>query len=155
MHQSIGSAVVAIAGACLLAGCATAPRQATNEERARQVADTERAFAKTMAERNFAAFNSFLSDETIFFSGAQPRRGKQAVSAVWQKFFQQPEAPFSWTPDRVEVLDSGNLALSTGPVHDPSGKLIGRFTSIWRLEAPDTWRIVFDQGCEVCDCAKS
>jgi len=56
----------------------------------------------------------------------------------------------------VQVLDSGNLALSTGPVRDRSGKLIGRFTSVWRLEAPHTWRIVFDQGCEVCaECAKS
>jgi ketosteroid isomerase-like protein len=155
MHQSIRSMVVAIAGACLLAACANAPRQTSKEQRVRQVADTERAFAKTMADRDFAAFTSFLSEETIFFSGAQPLRGKQAVSAAWQKFFQQPRAPFSWAPDRVEVLDSGGLALSTGPVHDANGKLIGRFTSIWRLEAPDTWRIIFDQGCEVCDCAKS
>jgi len=154
MRQSVHTAVVAVAAACVLAACAAALSQPSNEERARQVADTERAFAKTMADRNFSAFTSFLSDEAIFF-GTEPRRGKQAVSAVWQKFFQGPEAPFSWAPDRVEVLESGNLALSTGPVHDRNGKLIGRFTSIWRLEGPDTWRIIFDQGCEVCDCARS
>ena len=154
MRQSVHAAVIAVAAACVLAACAAAPRQASNEERARQVADTERAFARTMADRNFTAFTSFLSDEAIFF-GTEPRRGKQAVGATWQKFFQGPEAPFSWAPDRVEVLESGNLALSTGPVHDRNGKLIGRFTSIWRLEGPDTWRIIFDQGCDVCDCARS
>ena len=57
-----------------------------------------------------------------------------------------PDAPFSWKPERVEVLDSGKLALSTGPVYDPDGKRIGSITSIWRREAPGTWRIVFDKG---------
>ena len=37
----------------------------------------------------------------------------------------------------------------TGPVFDPHGRCIGRFTSIWRREAAG-WRIVFDKGgpCE-------
>ena len=142
----------------ILAGCAGTPPQAGTDPDAqeREVIDTERAFAKTMADRDFAAFNSFLSSEAIFFSSSEPRRGKQAVAAVWQRFYQQSEAPFSWAPDKVQVLDSGNLALSTGPVRDRNGKLIGRFTSVWRLEAPHTWRIVFDQGCEVCaECAKN
>ena len=54
----------------------------------------------------------------------------------------------------MEVLDSGTLALSSGPVHDPQGKLAATFTSIWRLEAPGIWRIIFDKGNEVCDCPK-
>ncbi|HPA52918.1 MAG TPA: DUF4440 domain-containing protein, partial [Thermoanaerobaculia bacterium] len=59
-------------------------------------------------------------------------------------------APFSWEPALVEVLDSGTLALSTGPVRDPAGKETGTFTSIWRREGPGTWRIVFDKGNPVC-----
>jgi ketosteroid isomerase-like protein len=138
--------------AALLAGCST-PAARPPVERAvveKQVADTERAFAKTMADRDLAAFSSFLSDETVFFTGPTPLRGKQAVTAGWKRFYEKPAAPFSWKPDRVEALDSGTLALSTGPVFDPAGKCIGRFTSIWRLEAPGVWKIVFDKGgpCE-------
>jgi hypothetical protein len=66
----------------------------------------------------------------------------------------KPEAPFSWEPDQVEVLDSGTLAHSSGPVYDPKGKIIARFNSVWRLEAPGKWRIVFDKGTDVCDCKK-
>jgi hypothetical protein len=44
------------------------------------------------------------------------------------------------------VLESGTLALSTGPVVDTSGEVVGRFNSIWRLEAPGVWKIVFDKG---------
>lgn len=115
-----------------------------------QVMATERAFAKSMADRDQSKFSRFLSAEALFLSGATPLRGKSEVIAKWSNYFKSPQAPFSWEPSQVEVLESGNLALSTGPVKDPSGKLIGTFTSIWRLEAPDTWRIVFDRGNEVC-----
>ncbi|HZV90436.1 MAG TPA: hypothetical protein VFF34_00365, partial [Candidatus Nitrosocosmicus sp.] len=58
--------------------------------------------------------------------------------------------PFSWEPETVEVLPSGTLALTSGPVHDPKGTLIGTFSTIWRLEPDGRWRVVFDKGCEVC-----
>jgi ketosteroid isomerase-like protein len=119
-----------------------------------QVADTERAFARTMADRNHAAFVTFLSDEAIFFTSTKPLRGRQEVADFWKRFYEKPDAPFSWTPETVEVLDSGTLALSTGPVFDPAGKNVATFTSIWRLEAPGVWRIIFDKGNDVCDCPK-
>jgi hypothetical protein len=55
-------------------------------------------------------------------------------------------APFSWEPDEVEPLPSGTLAHSSGPVRDASGKPVARFNSIWRLEAPGVWRVIFDKG---------
>jgi ketosteroid isomerase-like protein len=139
--------------AALLNACAApAPRDTNHVER--EVADTERAFAKTMADRDYLAFKSFLADDTIFFSGPTPLRGKQRVADAWQRFFEKPEAPFSWQPEQVQVLESGELALSTGPVRDSEGKLFATFLSIWRREAPGQWRIVFDKGERVCDCAK-
>jgi ketosteroid isomerase-like protein len=145
--------LAALICAALLNACAApAPRDISRAER--EVADTERAFAKTMADRDFAAFKLFLSDDTIFFSGPTPLRGKQRVADFWQRFYEKPEAPFSWQPEQVQVLESGELALSTGPVRNAQGKLFATFTSIWRREAPGQWRIVFDKGAEICDCAK-
>jgi ketosteroid isomerase-like protein len=118
------------------------------------VADTERAFARTMAERDHAAFVRFVSEEAVFFSGTKVLRGKQQVADAWKPYYQGPTAPFSWQPEHVEVLQSGALALSSGPVRDANGKLIATFSSVWRLEAPGVWRIVFDKGNEVDDCAK-
>ena len=127
-----------------------APPRAPVADAQAQVRDTERAFAKTMADRDHAAFTSFLADETIFFGAKGPIRGKQAVAEAWKSFFSGPQAPFSWDPDTVEVLDSGALALSSGPVKDPQGKVIGTFNSIWRRETNGSWRVVFDKGCPVC-----
>jgi ketosteroid isomerase-like protein len=111
-----------------------------------EVFAAERAFARSMAERNLEAFAGFIADEAIFFNGQTPLRGKTQVVSEWSRFFEGKTAPFSWEPDQVEVLASGTLALSTGLVRDPDGKIIARFNSIWRLEAPGTWRVIFDKG---------
>ena len=133
------------------ASCAVpVAQEPSNEALAREVQATERAFAKTMAERDHAAFERFLSEEAVFFSGNEPLRGKRRVAEAWARFYEGPDAPFSWEPDRVEVLASGTLALSTGPVRDAHGTIIARFNSIWRRESPGTWRIVFDRGSPVC-----
>lgn len=115
-----------------------------------EVMAAERAFARTMADRDHAAFAGFLAEETVFFSGEQATRGRAAVAASWARLYAGAEAPFSWEPDQVQVLDSGTLALSTGPVRDPSGKVVARFNSIWRREAPGVWKVVFDKGSPVC-----
>ena len=128
---------------------AAAPAE-TNAQLAEQVRQTEAAFAKTMADRDHAAFASFLADETVFFGSTRVQRGKAAVAQAWKPLYQGKDAPFSWRPEKVEVLDSGTLALSSGPVFDPAGKHTGNFTSIWRREADGKWRIVFDKGCDVC-----
>jgi len=121
-------------------------RASSSEEKARNaVIAAERAFAKSMADRSLDAFADLLSDEAIFFTGPTPLRGKTAVLSWWSRYFASKEASFSWAPDQVEVISSGTLALSTGPVRDPEGNVTGRFNSIWRLE-PGGWRVLFDKG---------
>ena len=116
-----------------------------------QVEDTESAFARTMSERDFEGFQSFLADEAVFFSGDAPLVGKQAVAEAWQPFYQGESPPFSWAPEIVVVLESGTLALSSGPVFDPAGQRVATFNSIWRLGADGQWRIIFDKGSRDCE----
>jgi ketosteroid isomerase-like protein len=169
IYSKLKIPVVAMAG--LLGACAGAPHahgpgpdvsrggsnatlspeaaSAATAAAVRQVVATEQAFAKTMADRDFKTFLTFLSPDAVFFSGTSVKHGPAEVAAQWQPYFDGPKAPFSWAPDHVEVLASGKLALSTGPVYE-SGKLVGRFNSIWRLEADNAWHIVFDKGEAVC-----
>jgi ketosteroid isomerase-like protein len=137
-----------------LAACATTPPVTNTAALQQQVMETERAFAKTMADRNFAAFTAFIANDAIFFSDSGTLHGKQRIADAWKRFYEKADAPFSWAPEQVEVLESGTLALSTGPVRDANGKIFATFNSVWRLEAPGVWRIVFDKGNEVCDCSK-
>jgi ketosteroid isomerase-like protein len=132
--------------AIALAGSAFDGAMGQSDSPREQVFAAERAFAKSMADRSLGEFSLYVSDEAIFFTDTVPLRGKPEVVAAWSRFFEAKAAPFSWEPDRVEVLQSGTLALSTGLVRDSSGKVISRFNSIWRKEAPGVWRVVFDKG---------
>ena len=138
----------------LLSGCAFGVGRSDTTPLTAQVIAAEVAFAKTMADRDHSAFSSFIAEEAVFINGGKPVRGKPAITADWKKFYDSVRAPFSWTPDLVEVLPSGTLAYSTGPVSNPDGVVFARFNSTWRLEAPGVWRVVFDNGSEVCNCPK-
>jgi ketosteroid isomerase-like protein len=116
-----------------------------------QVRAAERAFAKTMADRDHAAFASFVAEDAVFW-GRTALRGKAAVAAGWKALYEGPQAPFSWDPERVAVIASGDLAISSGPVYDPSGKRTGTFNSTWRREADGAWKVLLDLGCPPCDC---
>jgi ketosteroid isomerase-like protein len=136
------------------ASALSARQQADSATLAAQVRDAERAFAKTMADRDHAAFATFLADESIFMGPKGALRGRQAVAEGWKPFYQGAQAPFSWEPETVVVLDSGTLALSTGPVWNPQGKRVGTFNSVWRKQQ-DGWKVVFDKGCPPCDCGSA
>ena len=99
-----------------------------------------------MADRDLDAFGTFIADEAVFFSGTTALTGKAQVLGDWAPLFRQAAAPFSWEPDQVEVLASGTLGLSTGPVRDAAGRVVARFNTIWRLEPDGVWRVVFDKG---------
>lgn len=149
---------IAAACACAalgLAGCAApAPVALDRGDAARdQVIASERAFARSMAERSLDAFTAFVAEDAVFFgAGDKPLRGKAEVVAAWAPLYASPQAPFSWEPRLVEVLGDGTLALSSGPVRNPQGELVGCFSSIWRQDAPGRWHIVFDRGTGPQEC---
>src|ERR1043165_4553105 len=57
-----------------------------NADLKEQVRAAERAFAKTMADRDHQAFTSFLANETVFF-GNNVQRGPKQVADTWKRFF--------------------------------------------------------------------
>jgi len=148
-----GSAILVLTSTLVAsASFAAAVPAPSNAELAEQVRQAETAFAKTMADRDHAAFVSFLAEEAIFGAGARELRGKEAVAAAWKRYYEGVQAPFAWAPENVAVLDSGTLAFSSGPVTDPAGKRVGTFNSVWRREADGKWKIVLDRGCPPCEC---
>ena len=124
---------------------ATAAAQTSLESRRAEVFAAERAFARSMAERDFAAFGRYVPEDCVFF-GETALHGREAVLAAWKPFFDGAQAPFSWEPDQVEVLASGDLALSTGLVKNPAGAVTARFNSIWQRQADGRWQVIFDKG---------
>jgi ketosteroid isomerase-like protein len=135
--------------ALLLIGRAVVVQAQAPQDLTHQVFAAESSFAHSMAARDVQAFASFVAPEAVFM-GRRALHGRDSIVAAWRPFFDGPQAPFSWNPEVVEVLASGTLALTSGPVRDPSGKQTGVFNSIWRRDPDGRWRVVFDKGCPVC-----
>lgn len=154
MRENISITLVASLLTLILgsAGVALAGESPTTADLAAGLKATEEAFARTMADRDHAAFESFLAEDTVFFGRRGEIRGKAAVAAAWKPLFEGPEAPFSWQPDTAAVLDSGNLGLTSGPVFAPDGTRVGTFNSVWRRGPDGAWKVVFDRGCPDCEC---
>lgn len=127
-----------------LCSCSQASTKTVNSA-ALDVEAREIAFAKTLEDRDFDAFLNFVSPEAVFFNGNEPLRGHDAITQAWAPFFEDKAAPFSWQPDVIEVLESGRLALSSGPIRSTSGEILGRFNSIWRKDNDGQWRVIFDK----------
>jgi ketosteroid isomerase-like protein len=144
--------LVVLSATTLLAGELSGQAPAAPAALTRQVFAAESSFAATMANRDSSAFAAFIAPEAIFFGEKSVMRGKSAVVDGWRRLFAGPTPPFSWKPETVEVLASGTLAHSSGPVHDAKGRQIGTFNSIWRREPGGAWLVVFDKGCPVCNC---
>ena len=117
----------------------------TNEERKEEVRKTEAAFAKTMADRDHAAFASFLASETVFF-GRGVLRGKTAVADTWKRFYEEKAAPFSWAPEKRGGARLGRARLHERACLRPRGQARRHVQLRRRKEKDGHWRIVFDKG---------
>jgi len=73
-----------------LAACTQMPAQPDVATVRQQVFTAERAFARSMADRNLKDFSVFVSEEAVFFTGPTPLRGKAAVTAWWAQYFTGP-----------------------------------------------------------------
>jgi pimeloyl-ACP methyl ester carboxylesterase/ketosteroid isomerase-like protein len=124
------------------------PATAFAADRAEEVRKTEIAFAKAFADRDKAAFSSFLADDATFLARREVLSGKAAVVAGWSQYFDDATAPFSWKPERVVVNRAGDLGFSTGPVLGPDGKQFGTYTSTWQRQKDGSWKIIFDGGSD-------
>jgi ketosteroid isomerase-like protein len=143
--------LIVLTAASLVLCCVVVPDAQTRATE--QVWIAEVAFAKSMADRDPAAFASLIGDEAVFFGSQSVMRGKPAVVAGWKRYFEGASAPFSWKPTEVEVLASGTLGMTSGPVFDPQGRRIGTFNSIWQRQSDGSWKVIFDKGCPPCECS--
>ena len=109
-------------------------------------------FSKSVELQDRETFASYI-DPDARFVGGKVDRGRDVITEAWAVFFTGDLPSIKWRPQIVEVLESGNLALSRGPYQiidkDENGETRegwGTFNSVWRLDADGEWLVVFDAG---------
>jgi len=116
-----------------LLGCASA-QPGMDSAAAAKAADRHRAgICQTMAERDHAAFASFIADEARVLMGGKPLRGKAAVVGELEALLQRAEGTVSsrGSPITCSVLDSGGLAIRPVPCSTSRRQTIRALLSTW------------------------
>jgi ketosteroid isomerase-like protein len=119
---------------------------------ASEVRCAEIRFSLAAEARDPEAFRLQL-DPDARFAGSEVFRGPESIVTAWAPFFSPTGPRIAWRPQVVEVLESGDLALTRGPYRletvGKDGEAVvrwGTFNSVWRKGADHSWRVVFDAG---------
>lgn len=117
-----------------------------------EVRCTEIAFSHSVENKDQEAFASLIDGDARFV-GSVALRGKETIVEAWSVFFQEDGPELVWRPQFIEMLKSGNLALSRGPYRmrsrNETGDIVeewGTFNSVWQKNEQSEWHIIFDAG---------
>jgi ketosteroid isomerase-like protein len=150
--KTMGRIRGSIAGTLVLVSLVAAAGEDASDELRRAVTCAEIDFALSVEKGDKAAFAGHIHPDARFV-GDGVSRGREAVVDAWSGFFAPGGPRLTWRPMVVEVLESGDLALSRGPYRlqavTEDGSPIeqwGTFNSTWQRQAEGQWQVIFDAG---------
>ncbi len=162
----------ALAATVLLAGCAKKQEEPKEEPKAAapvvDLAAEEQAVRNRSGEwMNFAnskdaasIANGIFAPDGILISEDKAHRGPAQIQAAMEAQIKKtPDAVVSWTSDKVQVADSGDLAVEFGSFTvDPDGEgkkpaHQGSFATTW-AKVDGQWRVTSDAGGDNVEAAK-
>jgi len=109
--------------------------------------NAEKSFAAYSVEHGAKnAFLKFLDSNGIVFEQGKAANGIE----VWKKKQDGPVV-LNWAPNFAEIANSNDFGYTTGPwMLRPAGKdsisAMGRFTTVWHIDANGEWKFLVDLG---------
>jgi uncharacterized protein (TIGR02246 family) len=142
-------AVVLLAAACNSAPPPTPDTRAADEAAVRK-ADAD--WVKAAQTKKVDEWLAFYSDDAVALPGNDKTAvGKDAIHKPIAEMMALPELSISWTPTKVEVARSGDLAYLYGTYQmsfkGPDGKVVadnGKMVEIWKKQADGNWKCIVD-----------
>ena len=135
--------------AALLTSCTSA---IDNDEEARRLLETDKAFSKLSTEQGAAkAFYQYLDADAIqLVARGEPVNG---LDQIYQRMSQDTVSTLVWEPQQAVVAKSGDLGYTWGfytyVSKDEQGESFvksGKYLNIWRKHADGEWRVLVDIG---------
>lgn len=143
-----------IACALAWAGCAAPPApppdtRAADEAAIRTLVDAWAAAARAKDGEKFVSV--YADDAALMIEDAPDISGIAALREAVPGMMQDPNFALSFSPDKVVVARSGDLAYETGtysmtmsdPQQQPATER-GRYVVIWQKQADGAWKVVLD-----------
>lgn len=133
----------------ILTGCNT-PK--SKEDMKSEIFRTEKAFEKMTSEKGIAEAFYYFADKDAVIKRENDTliSGSSNIKLYYEK--KSPaNATVSWTPDFIDVSESGELGYTYGKyswkVTDSVGKSVeykGVFHTVWKRQKDNSWKYVWD-----------
>jgi ketosteroid isomerase-like protein len=112
----------------------------------RTLTEADRAWCQ--AASNFEGFMSYLDNDVVWYFCNYPQlKGKDAVSSVFTKMYEDKTYSLTWTPERIEVSASGDIGYAYGTYKystETQSEQIRNYATIWRKQKDSTWKVILE-----------
>ena len=132
----------------LLAGCMTGRANVQREEQT--LRELNRRWVSTIPAQDAATFASFFADDGVLLTpNGAPMRGPDAIRQGAAEMFKMPNLTLTFSPTRIDVASSGDLATELGTYRmsfdSPQGRVEdeGHYVTSWRKRDGE-WKVVSD-----------
>ena len=99
------------------------------------------------------AFMSFIADDVAWFppNTSSPIIGKNEVRSYFEPIFKEPGFLLTWTPNRIDVSDAGDMGYVYGSYkvtqRDSSDRLVEEirpYVTFWKKQSSGEWKVVLE-----------
>ena len=132
--------------------CTGSPESTPDQWQA-ELLRADQAFSEAIGREGLSLWSSFFTAEgSMIQEGVGEIRGTEAMQAAMDATAGAVTS-FSWTPERAEVSDGGDMGYTVGnfrtALMGPDGvelESTGMYVSIWRRQADGSWKVEMDLG---------
>ena len=147
-HIIFLSAILPLTITVFLLGCETEDPKAGT---LRTLTETDRLWCQA-ASTDLDEFISFLDEEVVWLFCNHPKLyGNEAVRAFFSQAHENNPFTFTWTPDKIEVSNSGELGYAYGTYSlvlqgsaEPQPEIIRDYATVWKKQSDNSWKVVLE-----------
>jgi ketosteroid isomerase-like protein len=112
----------------------------------------DKAWSAAAGSKDLEKTVSYYSDDASAYPFNAPiATGKEAIQQLWSHLMSLPGFALSFTPTKIEVAKSGDIAYDVGTFElkttDPQGKLVseaGKYVVVWKKQPKGQWKVIAD-----------
>jgi ketosteroid isomerase-like protein len=141
----------------VVGGILVLPRNLRSNPPAKTTAETlkqlEGEFMKAALARGSQGYMSYYADDAVELPNGAPIIPGKTKIAEGMRFLDDKNNQLLWTPIGADISGSGDLGYTYGTYEfhskDKDGKPTvehGKYTSIWKMQAGGSWKVVLDMG---------
>lgn len=114
------------------------------------ITQLDKGWGEAASSKNLDAVVAFYAEDgTLVWPDQPPVHGSANIRTAWSGAFQEmPNVFLQFTPERIDVSESGDLASDFGVVtmgtEGPQGpKVTGKYVVVWK-KVDGSWKVLYD-----------